>query len=44
MKPAGDALKEFFENISFDDMKIPVIYNTTAEEIKENENVKELLE
>ncbi len=44
MKPAGDALKEFFENISFDDMKIPVIFNTTAEEIKENENVKELLE
>ena len=44
MKPAGDKLKEYFENINFGEMKVPVIFNTTANELKSDENIKELLE
>jgi [acyl-carrier-protein] S-malonyltransferase len=44
MKPAGDALKEYFENINFNEMRHPVIFNTTAKEIEEGQNIPELLE
>lgn len=44
MKPAGDKLKEYFENINFGEMKVPVIFNTTANELQSDENIKELLE
>ena len=37
-------LREYFENITFDEMKVPVIFNTTANELREDENIKELLE
>lgn len=43
MKPAGDALQKYFEGIEFGEMRFPVIFNTTASELKEGENIKELL-
>lgn len=44
MKPAGDALREYFKRIDFNEMQIPVVFNTTAKELQENETVPELLE
>ena len=50
MKPAGDALKEYFKGISFNEMSIPVIFNTTAKTLEEsakegeNVNISNLLE
>lgn len=43
MKPAGDALAEYFKEIDFGEMKYPVIFNTTASELKEGESVKDIL-
>lgn len=43
MKPAGEALKNYFESISFNSMRIPVVFNTTAKELQDGENIKELL-
>lgn len=44
MKEAGDALKDYFKNISFGEMKFPVIFNTTARELGSGETIPELLE
>lgn len=44
MKEAGDALKDYFKNISFGKMNFPVIFNTTARELGNNESIPELLE
>lgn len=43
MKPAGDALEKYFEGIEFGEMSFPVIFNTTASELNEGENIKDLL-
>lgn len=43
MKPAGDALEKYFDNIEFGNMEFPVIFNTTAKELGEDENIKDLL-
>lgn len=44
MQPAADALKEKFAGIKFNEMQFPVLFNTTADEIKEDETIPELLE
>lgn len=43
MQPAGEALKQKFEEITFGDMQIPVIFNTVANELPEGKNIPELL-
>ena len=43
MKPAGDKLQGYFENIEFGKMNFPVIFNTTANELQADENIKDLL-
>lgn len=43
MKPAGDALKEYFETIEFGQMSIPVVFNTTATTLQEGESIKDIL-
>ncbi|MEG1870413.1 MAG: ACP S-malonyltransferase [Peptostreptococcaceae bacterium] len=43
LEPASIKLKEEFENIRFNDMKIPVISNVTAERIEKSSDIKELL-
>jgi len=37
-------LKDKFKNIIFNDMRIPVVFNTTASYLKETESIPELLE
>lgn len=44
MKPAGDALSEYFGKVEFHEMQIPVVFNTTAKELQENETIPALLE
>ena len=43
MQPAGDALQKKFEEISFEEMQIPVIFNTVADELPANKTIAELL-
>ncbi len=43
MNPAAEALKEYFADVNFLDMKYPVIFNTTARELQENESIKDIL-
>jgi [acyl-carrier-protein] S-malonyltransferase len=43
LKPAGEELRKVLEEITFGDMKVPYIANTTAEEIKYNEDIKSIL-
>ena len=43
MKPAGDALKERFETMSWSKPTIPVAMNVTGRFLNEEENIKELL-
>ena len=43
MKPAGEALEQKFKEISFGDRKIPVIFNTVADELPTGKTVQELL-
>jgi [acyl-carrier-protein] S-malonyltransferase len=43
LKPAGDKLKIELENISLEEMKIPVVTNVTAEYILDKTRVKDLL-
>ena len=43
MKPAGLALKKKFEEITFNEMKFPVLFNATGEEKKEDETIPGLL-
>ncbi len=44
MTPAGDALKEYFEGITFNEEQIPVVFNVKGDERRSDESVKELLE
>lgn len=44
MHPAGDALANYFKNISFGEMKFPVIFNTTAKPLQPGESIPALLE
>ena len=44
MKNAGDKLRDLFLGESFSKIQIPVVFNTTANILQENENIKELLE
>ena len=44
MEPASRALHTYFQNITFDRMQIPVVFNTTAETIAPDETVQGLLE
>lgn len=43
MQPAGEALEQKFEEISFREMKLPVIFNTVAEELPAGKTIQELL-
>lgn len=43
MKPAGEALKKKFEEITFNPMEFPVLFNATGKEKEENETVADLL-
>jgi len=43
MQPAGEALKKKFEEITFGEMQIPVIFNTVAEELPADKTIPELL-
>jgi len=43
LKPAADKLKITLEEVSFNEMAVPVISNTTAQVMQQNE-IKELLE
>ncbi|MEG1972095.1 MAG: ACP S-malonyltransferase, partial [Oscillospiraceae bacterium] len=44
MKKAGDSLREKFKEIEFKEMKIPVIFNATADTLKVGEAIPQLLE
>lgn len=43
LEPASVKLKEEFENIRFNSMKIPVISNVTADVIQKEEDIKDIL-
>ena len=43
MQPAGEALKQKFEEITFEKMQVPVIFNTVAEELPADKTIPELL-
>ena len=43
MQPAGEALKKKFEEISFGEMQVPVIFNTIAAECPVDKTIPELL-
>ncbi|MCR5655346.1 MAG: ACP S-malonyltransferase [Lachnospiraceae bacterium] len=43
MKPAGDALREYFKTLEFNEMRIPVLFNVLGKE-KDDRSVAELLE
>lgn len=43
MKPAGDALKEKFNDEQFLDMKIPVVFNSLGTQKNADQDIKELL-
>ena len=43
MSPAGDALEDYFKNISFEEEKIPVVFNVTGKEKKSGDSTQELL-
>ncbi len=43
LAPAGDALKGYFETVDFKALTTPVIFNTTADVLKANESIKDLL-
>ncbi len=44
MKPAGDALREKFKEVSFGDMSVPVVFNAVGREKAEGETIPALLE
>ena len=41
MKPAGDALEEYFEHMTWEKPQIPVVLNVTGAYLTEDENLKE---
>lgn len=43
MQPAGEALKNKFEEITFANMQVPVIFNTVAQELPADKTIPELL-
>lgn len=43
MKPAGEKLKKYFENLEFHKPQIPVVMNVTGNFYKEEDDLKELL-
>ena len=43
MKPAGEALDFYFDSVEFKDMKIPVLFNTTADVLNEGETIRDIL-
>ena len=43
MKPAAEKMKDKLKSISFKNSQIPLIYNVTANQKKEQDNVKKLL-
>ena len=43
MQPAGEALRQKFEEISFGEMQVPVIFNTVANELPADKTIPELL-
>ncbi|MDU7337082.1 MAG: ACP S-malonyltransferase [Clostridium sp.] len=44
MHPAGDALAEYFQKITFGEMKVPVIFNVTAKPLQPDESIPALME
>jgi len=43
MQPAGEALEQKFEEITFGEMSVPVIFNKVASELPEGKTISELL-
>ena len=43
MKPAGDALSEVLENVPLSSLKVPYVTNVTAEVVRDQNKIKELL-
>jgi len=43
LRSAGDALQEKFKSVSFGDMTVPVIFNTTARPLSDGETIPALL-
>ena len=45
MKPAGEKLKDYFEQINFGEMKLPVVFNVTGKPLEDNSagEIKKLL-
>ena len=43
MQPAGEALAKKFEEITFNEMQVPVIFNTVAKELPADKTISELL-
>lgn len=43
MKPAGDALQEYFDSMSWEPARIPVVLNVTGTYLSEEENLKECM-
>ena len=44
MRPAGDALREKFQSVTFGPMQLPVLFNCLGREMPENAAIPELLE
>lgn len=43
MEPASKALEKYFTNLEFKPMEIPIIFNTTADVLKKDEHIQDLL-
>lgn len=44
LKSASEELHEYFKNVDFKDMKLPVIFNSTGKELEEGVTVAQMLE
>ena len=44
LEPASNTLKEKFKTVEFHEMKVPVVFNTTANILLENQSVADMLE
>ncbi|MBQ4068543.1 MAG: ACP S-malonyltransferase [Lachnospiraceae bacterium] len=43
MNPAAEELNKYFADMDFNEMKYPVVFNTTAKELQADENIKDIL-
>ena len=44
MEPAKKELEKYLDNVTFGEMKIPVIFNTTGRPLEEGKSIREMLE